>query len=159
MPTENGGKMMCEDDGIELEEFEDAEGVGYECPECHWIVMARELEEQEQGESERRHAVLYMATKGERYSPEDLTQIEALLAFARKQGWDVQGAVVEPDRPTRSAVYTDLIEDLRAGKIDSIIEWDRESNLPSVWDTEIPGEVDWIPPSSRLGDATGHLDN
>lgn len=39
----NDGKQMCEDDGVEMEEFEDAEGKGWECPQCHWIVMANEL--------------------------------------------------------------------------------------------------------------------
>lgn len=41
---------MCEDDGVPMEEFEDAEGVGWECPQCHWIVMRRQAEEQPKAE-------------------------------------------------------------------------------------------------------------
>lgn len=100
-------------------------------------------------------ALLYMATKGERYSLQELRNIEALMVFALRQGWDVQGALVEPDRPTRSAMYTEMLEDLRTGKIGAIIEWDEQSDIPTVWDTEIPGYPDWS--EDPIGDADGHM--
>jgi hypothetical protein len=88
-------------------------------------------------------ALLYLATEGERYSPQELGQIESLMMFASRQGWDVQGALVEREKPTRSAMYSEMIEDLRTGKIGAIIEWDKATEMPTVWDTEIPGEASW----------------
>jgi hypothetical protein len=150
MPTENNGKLMCEDDGVELEEFEDSEGVGYECPDCHWIVMASELEPLP--EPERRHALLYLATEGERYSPRELRYVHALTSFAKEQGWEVQGALVERRKPTNSAVYSDMIDDFKSGKVDALIMWDEQTHRPAVYDTEIPGVADW-PRDGHLDDA------
>lgn len=92
--------------------------------------------------AENNDALLYMATEGERYTPEELRQIEALKSFAERHGWEVVGALVERQKPTRSALYSEMLEDLRTGKIGAIIEWDAESGLATVWDTEIPGEPD-----------------
>lgn len=154
MSTTSSGELRCEDDDIALEEFEDAEGTGFECPQCHWVVMASELGTKPtpnaEPKPERRDALLYLATEGERYSPKDLREIDAMRSFAKGQGWVVQGAVIEPQRPTRSAVYSDMIDDFRAGKVDALITWNEELNRPTVWDTEIPGEADW-PRGTHLG--------
>ncbi|MFE2101588.1 hypothetical protein [Streptomyces sp. NPDC059468] len=98
-------------------------------------------------------AVLYMATKGERVSRSELRQMESLMMFAQRKGWEVDGALIEHRKPTRSALYTELLEDLRAGKIGEVLEWNEEINLPTTWDHEKPSRLG----DGRLGDADGHM--
>lgn len=57
--------LLCEDDGVEMVEFEDVEGIGYACPDCHWIVMAKELEPQEAPKRERREITVRVVVEFE----------------------------------------------------------------------------------------------
>lgn len=77
------------------------------------------------------NAMIYMVTRGPRYTPGELDQLAEIKEFAQREGWELSGALVDPVRPT--ALFLNLIEDYRAGKIDALIMWDGGLGQPVAW--------------------------
>ncbi|MFI5865839.1 hypothetical protein [Streptomyces sp. NPDC051546] len=88
-------------------------------------------------------AVLYYRTKLDRVSAQELDQVHELLAFARSQGWVVEGAVIEPKSATPrergySRLWEQIQEDWDCDKLTAVITWDAELGKPDIWEDELP---------------------
>ncbi|MGW5773123.1 hypothetical protein ACWEVY_28725 [Streptomyces longwoodensis] len=92
--------------------------------------------------SENRKAAIYLEISGDRASPEELDKLTALTAFARAQGWELTGALIERFTHYPSEAHKQLIADWRSSEIAALIVWDDELGYPGVFEDEWPGYPD-----------------
>lgn len=84
----------------------------------------------------KQNAVLYLRTTGDRYTPEEISQLLALKVFAEAQGWTLTGAAVEQRASHR--LWDEIREDFENGKIHAVLMWDEEFRSPGVWEDDLP---------------------